>query len=141
MYTRLRPLLFTKIGNENSIPTFPQSKSMQIVAYISTFLGGLLIFLAIKQSFSRLVAGISSLLLATLIYGVANSLAFIDSLGFMGLLLWFALNATVLISFVYELKVKTNIHRLTSMICLGAVTFLNVIFALFFIRIAGLGVV
>lgn len=129
------------MGNGNSISEFPQPRSMQITAYISALLGGLLIFLAIKQSFFRLVAGISSLLLAILIYGVANTLAFIDSLGVIALLLWLALNLMVLISFIYELKAKTHLNRLTSMICLGSVTFLNLIFALFFIRISGLGVV
>ena len=118
-----------------------QPKPMQILAFITAFLGGGLIFLAIKQSVFRLVAGIGSLVLAILIYSIANSLVFINSFGVMGLILWLALNVVVLMAFIYELKVKTLLHRLISVICLGSVSFLNLIFALLFVRAAGLGVV
>jgi hypothetical protein len=79
---------------------------MHFLAATSAVSGLVLLFLSWKPGGFRLVGGISSLLSAAYIYGMAESLQFVESLGMPGFSLWLGLLVLLAVSLVGELSIK-----------------------------------
>ena len=114
---------------------------MQFLVFSTGIPGLALLFLAKKIYGFRLLAGFSSIFSAAYIYGIFESSTFTETLGIFGFALWLGSNVILAVSIFFEFAGKLNSTRNLSIILLILSLISNGIFAFWFFRTAGLGIV
>lgn len=100
-----------------------------------------LLFLSGAPNRFRLIGGASSLFSAAYIYGIAESLEFVETLSMIGFSLWLGSLLFLAASLVYELSIKARRMKAVAIACLVASVVANAVFAFLFAQAAGLGIV
>ncbi len=114
---------------------------MHFLAVVAAASGLLLVFLSRETLRFRLVSGWSSLFSAAYIYGMAESLNFVESLGMFGFSLWLGSLLLLAGSLIGEVS-TTGEHKKSAAIASISVSLIsNAVFAFLFARAAGLGIV
>ena len=83
----------------------------------------------------------SSLFSAAYIYGIAESLRFVESVGWLGCLFWLGSLVLLAASLVGELSIKGGRMKGPAIACIVVSAISNAVFAYSFARAAGLGIV
>jgi hypothetical protein len=103
--------------------------------------GLLLIFLSGESNRFRLVSGLSTLFSAAYIYGMAESLKFVESLGMFGFSLWLGSLLLLAGSLIGEFSIKGGRTKAPAIASITVSLVSNAVFAFLFARAAGLGIV
>jgi hypothetical protein len=103
--------------------------------------GLVLLFLSREPNRFRLIGGLSSLFSAAYIYGMAESLEFVEKLGMLGFSWWLGSLLLLLATLIYELSIAGKRMKAVAIACLLVSAVANVLFAFLFAQAAGLGIV